>query len=198
MRLVAAFLCLAAVSDVVSAGHLYRYKNSDGFWVISSSIPAERVTQGYRIIDEVGRVVEEVAPQRSPEEARIYLAELEEQRKRDDAVRRINLLYGSEEDIDHALRKALRSIDTNIANTQANIIHLRGQRQSLEDRAARIERAGNKITPKLVQNIGTLDEQIKTLESEVAGRQQEKEAERQRHSSDRELFREVHNLSANL
>ena len=126
------------------------------------------------------------------------MAELEEQRLRDEEIRRINLLYGSEEDIDHALKKALRSIDTSIANTQANIIQLRGQRQSLEDRAARIERAGNTITPKLVQNIETLDEQIKTLELEVANRNEEKEAERQRHASDRDLFLEVHSVSANL
>jgi len=194
----AAMMCVAVLSPAANAGHLYRYKNADGFWVISSSIPSDRVTQGYRIIDEAGRVVEEIAPQRSPEEARIYLAELEEQRKRDDAIRRINLLYGSEADIDHALKKALRSIDTSIANTQANIIHLRGQRQSLEDRAARIERAGNKITPKLVQNIETLDDQIQTLEREIASRQDEKETERQRHASDRDLFREVHEISASL
>ena len=150
------------------------------------------------MIDENGQVIEEVAPQLSPAESRAFLARLEEERKRDDAIRRINLLYGSETDIEHALQKALRSIDTSIANTQANIAHLQVQRQSLEDRAARIERAGNKITPQLVQNIDTLEEQIKTLQTEVAGRQEEKEAERQRHASDRELFREVHNISANL
>ena len=191
-------LWLALVAPAADAGHLYRYKNDEGFWVISGSIPAERVTQGYRIIDEAGRVVEEIAPQMSPEEARAHLAELEEQRKREEEIRRINLLYGSEEDIDHALNKALRSIDTSIANTQANIIQLRGQRQSLEDRAARIERAGNTITPKLVQNIETLDEQIQTLELEIANRNEEKEAERQRHASDRDLFLEVHSVSANL
>ena len=125
-------LWLALVAPAADAGHLYRYKNDEGFWVISGSIPAERVTQGYRIIDEAGRVVEEIAPQMSPEEARAHLAALEEQRKREEEIRRINLLYGSEEDIDHALNKALRSIDTSIANTQANIIQLRGQRQSLD------------------------------------------------------------------
>ena len=129
-RGLAALVCFASLATVAHAGHLYRYKNSEGFWVISSAIPSDRVALGYRVIDENGQVIEEVAPQLSPAESRAFLARLEEERKRDDAIRRINLLYGSETDIEHALQKALRSIDTSIANTQAIIAHLQVQRQT--------------------------------------------------------------------
>lgn len=185
-------LAMVLLVPVADAARLYRFKNSDGVWVISSSIPTDRVAFGYALVDETGRVIEEVAPQPSEEEAKVFLAKRDARRAREEAIRRIDLLYGSEADIDYALRKALRSIDTSIANTEANILHLRSQRQRLEDQAARIERAGNQIDQSLVDNIGALDTQINTLEIELQKRQEQKDVERERHAKDRTLFREVY------
>lgn len=190
-----ALLVSALVPGTASAAKLYRYQNDDNGWVIASSVPSDRVKNGYQVVDETGRLVEEVAPQRSPEAAAAYIAELEAAQAREEAVRRINLLYGSEADIDYALQKALLSIDNSMANTTANVRQLQAQRQRLETQAARIERAGNRLSNDMVANITTLSEQISNLEMEMEQRVQQKDVERERHARDRELFREVHGIS---
>ena len=195
--LLAAGLVLAQLSVTTSAeaARLYRYKNDDNVWVIASSVPNERVKNGYQVVDETGRLIKKVDPQRSPAEAKAYIAKLEEQQRREEAIRRINLLYGSEDDISYALKKALASIDNSIANTQANVRQLRAQQQRLESQAARIERAGNKISEEMVASIAALGEQVANLEMEMDQRNGQKDVERERHARDRELFREVHGLT---
>ena len=182
-------------SASAEAARLYRYKNDDNVWVIASSVPNERVKNGYMIVDETGRLIQEVEPQRSPEQAKAYIAELEAQQKRDEAIRRINLLYGSEEDIGYALAKALDSIDKSLANTNVNVRQLRSRRQRLETQAARIERSGSKLSPELISNIANLGDQIDNLEAEISQRNNQKDVERERHARDRTLFREVHGLT---
>jgi len=186
-------LSLGALS--AEAARLYRYKNDDNGWVIASSVPNERVKNGFQVVDETGRVIEEVAPQRSPDEAAIYIAELEAKQEREEAIRRINLLYGVEEDITYALSKALDSIDKSLANTQANLRQLRSQRQRLETQAARIERAGSKLSSDLVANISALGSQIENLETEFKPPTSQKDIERHRHARDRALVRELHGIA---
>ena len=187
--------CLSLGALNAEAARLYRYKNDDNGWVIASSVPNERVKNGFQVVDETGRVIEEVAPQRSPDEAAIYIAELEAKQEREEAIRRINLLYGVEEDITYALSKALDSIDKSLANTQANLRQLRSQRQRLETQAARIERAGSKLSSDLIANISALGSQIENLETEIKQRTAQKDIERDRHARDRTLFREVHGIA---
>jgi len=120
---------------------------------------------------------------------------LEAKQEREEAVRRINLLYGSEADIDSALKKALLSIDNSMANTTANVRQLKAQRQRLETQAARIQRAGNTLSDDMVTNIATLGEQIENLQLEMDQRAKQKDIERERHARDRVLFREVHGIT---
>jgi len=183
------------VAADAEAARLYRYKNDDNVWVIASSVPNERVKNGYMIVDETGRLIQEVEPQRSPDQAAAYIAELEAQQERDEAIRRINLLYGSEEDIGHALAKALDSIDKSLANTNANVRQLKSRRQRLETQAARIERSGSKLSPEIITNIAKLGDQIDNLEAEIDQRNTQKDVERDRHARDRVLFREVHGIA---
>ena len=187
--------CVLVGAASAEAARLYRYKNDDGGWVIASSVPNERVKNGYLVIDETGRMIEEIEPQKSADQAKIYIAELEAQQERDEAIRRINLLYGSEDDITHALAKALDSIDKSLANTNANVRQLRSRRQRLETQAARIERSGSKLSADLVTNIENLGDQIDNLEAEIDQRNVQKDVERERHARDRVLFREVHGLT---
>lgn len=194
--LVSATLLVAMlVPGVANAAKLYRYKDNDDGWVIASSVPNDRVKNGYEVVDETGRLLEEVAPQRSPAEAKQYIAALEAEQVRDEAIRRINLLYGSESDIDYALKKALLSIDNSMANSTANMRQLKAQRQRLETQAARIQRAGNTLSDDMVTNITALSQQISNLQLEMDRRIEQKDVERVRHTRDRELFREVHGVA---
>jgi len=193
--LVVSCLVSVALPGSVHAAKLYRYKDDNSRWVIASSVPSDRVKNGYEVVDETGRVIDTVDPQRSPAEARAYIAQLEAKQEREEAVRRINLLYGSEADIDYALKKALLSIDNSMANTTANVRQLKAQRQRLETQAARIQRAGNTLSDDMVANIATLGEQIENLQLEMDQRLKQKDVERERHARDRVLFREVHGIT---
>ncbi|MEM7219958.1 MAG: DUF4124 domain-containing protein [Pseudomonadota bacterium] len=184
-------LLLTLAPLTASAAQLFRYKDTQGSWVIASSVPAERVPHGYHVLDATGRVVKTVAPQPSEEEREAFNRAKAERAEREAAERRVNLLYGSEEDIDHALSMALQSIDTTIENTRANILHLESQRSRLEGQAARIERAGNTVPEKILNSIATMNDQLRTLEREVEKRVEEKEVERERHAADREVFRSL-------
>ena len=192
---VAIFIVTTTATLDASAARLYRYKDAAGGAVIASSVPNDRVKYGYQVIDETGRVMQEVKPQRTPEQAAQYLAKIKSDQQREEEIRRINLLYGSEADITLALDKALDSIDKSLANTQANKRQLESQLQRLETQAARIERAGTDPSPEMINNIRTLGEQIGNLEAEEAQRIAQKDVERRRHAKDRKLFLEVHGSS---
>ncbi len=189
---VIALLTAVLLPGMAHAAKLYRYQNDDNGWVLASSVPNDRVKNGYEIVDETGKLIEAVAPQRSPSEARAYIAQLEAEQAREEAIRRINLLYRSEADIAYALKKSLLSIDNSVANMTANLRQLEAQRKRLETQAARIERAGNTLSKDMAANITTLAEQISNLQMEINHRIEQKDGERARHARDRVLFREVY------
>jgi len=59
----------------------------------------------------------------------------------------------------------------------------------LEDEAARMDRAGQSITPELLSNIDRAKAQIENLESEIDQRRLEKEETHRQHKTDLEVFR---------
>lgn len=189
----AGWLLTALVASVlagsVQAGELYRFKNASGGLVLSSSIPNERVTEGYEVIDSYsGRLLRTVAPQISAEEA---AAKAEFERRVGVckiALRRVQTMYESNEDIDKAETKALQSLETRIVNAQANLTHLRNQRSNFEDQAARMERSGNGVTPALMGNLERANNQIANLEKEIQHRSAEQDEARDGYALDRKIF----------
>ena len=163
----------------VYAGKLYRYTNSQGSTEIASSIPNELVVNGYQVIDSSsGRVLRTVAPQLSPEQVALKNARRKHIAQCHDAQRRVNSLYQHEEDVHHAEKQALASIETRILNAQASLTQLRIQQRDLEDQAARMERSGHGVTAKLMSNIEKARSQIETLEVEVLARRVEQDEAR--------------------
>lgn len=184
-----AALAAGSLAGPVQAGELYRFKSAGGGLVLSSSIPNERVTQGYEVIDGYsGRVLRTVAPQISAAEA---AAKAEFERRVgvcQIALRRVQTMYESNEDIDSAETKALQSLETRIVNAQANLTHLKNQRSNFEDQAARMERSGNGVTPALMGNLERANNQIENLEQEIAHRSAEQEETQAGYALDRKIF----------
>ncbi|MEM6710094.1 MAG: hypothetical protein AAF648_15045 [Pseudomonadota bacterium] len=168
---------------------MYRYLNSDGIVVMASSIPNDRVPLGYEVIDSrSGRVLELVAPQLTPEEAR---AKAEFERRFDLCMaskRRVLAMYESTEDIDAAERQAMESLENRVLNTQANLSHVQNQLRDFEAQAARQERSGAAVGPTLVGNIERARFQIANLEEQIAARRREQEALRKDYARDRVVF----------
>ena len=182
------FLLLAA--QITSATNLYRYKNAQGKTEISHTIPNERVVYGYDVIDqESGNLLERVAPQLSP--AEVILKERRELREAQckAALARVYNRYESEAEISAAEQQFIDSVESRMGNAKANIAQLQTRRLGLEEQAARIERAGNMITPVLLNNLDSTDAQIKKLQLEIRQRIREQQISRDQFSLDLALFR---------
>lgn len=180
---------LAVAAAPAHAGKLYRFTGADGGLVLSSSIPNDRVPLGYDVIDSrSGRLLHKVAPQLTPAEA---AAKAERERRIGVckiAQRRVQTMYESDADIDDAETKALQSLETRVVNAQANLTHLQNQRSKLEDQAARLERNGTGVTPRLIANLERANTQIKNLELEIAQRHLEQDETKHSYTLDRSIF----------
>ncbi len=182
---------LLALPLVSQAGQLYRYNNEQGGIEISASVPNELVINGYQVIDSAtGRVLRTVAPQLTAEQARLKAAREARLAQCSDTQRRVNSLYETLEDIDHAENQALDSIETRIINAQAGLTQLRNQERDLEDQAARLERSGHGVTASLVGDIDLAKTQIENLEVEILGRRVEQDEARKQFDRDREVFQQ--------
>lgn len=174
------------------AAHLYRYLNEQGRVEISHTVPAERVSMGYEVIDpSSGRVVEVVEPQKSPEELARLHREKQARMACEDALERVNALYQSEADIAQAEEQAIRALDGRIVNTEANLAHVRNQKRDFETTAAQLERAGRSLDPKLVRNIERARAQARNLEVEIEQRHREQDDARMQFAKDLALFRQA-------
>lgn len=185
----AAALAASLLAPASWAGQLYRYANEQGITVIGSTVPNDIVRNGYQVIDSAtGRVLRTVAAQLTPKQAKLKAAREEKYAQCKDSQRRVNSLYEADEDIDHAEKQALDSIETRIINAQASLTQMRNQERDLEDQAARLERSGHGVTPILVGNIKQAKAQIQNLELEILGRRVEQDEARKQFNRDREVF----------
>lgn len=185
----AAALMATLIAPLSWAGQLYRYANAQGGVVIGSTVPNDMVRNGYQVIDSsTGRVLRTVAAQLTPKQARLKAAREERYAQCKDSQRRVNSLYETNEDIDHAESQALASIETRIINAQASLTQMHNQESDLEDQAARLERSGYGVTSELVGNITQAKGQIQNLELEVLGRRIEQDEAGKQFDRDREVF----------
>jgi hypothetical protein len=163
-------------------GLTYKYINEQGVVVLSNTIPPELAHNGYTIMNPDGSIrkvvpaeltaaqIEERDRKKSEEDA---AKEAREARKRKDDE--LLKLYASTADVEDARDRKLRSIDTVIATTKANIVRLKQQKQHLEEQAADRERAGLLPSPEILQNLEILSTQITDKEREVEMRQMEQQ-----------------------
>ncbi len=192
LRLVAAallstWLVAAAAADSV----MFKFTDQRGDVVYSYTLPPGQARLGYQKVDvSTGQVVESVAPQLPPEE-------LAEQLRREEALNacraelaRLHALYGSEQDIGHAEREALDSLERRIAQIQGNLALARQEQERLSARAADAERAGRPVSQSLLDKLQRSQSQIRTLMREVEQRRAEQNEARTRYARELQQFRD--------
>jgi membrane-associated HD superfamily phosphohydrolase len=187
----AAFAVLAAglVAPVDAAGFLYRYRNAEGHAEISNSVPPERTALGYEVLNSYSmRVVEVVDPQKSPAEVARLERETQARNACQAALDRVNRQYQSELDVSAAEEHAITSLLTRIENAKVNLAQMQIQKRELAAEAARRERSGNVLNPGLRDSINRADQQINSLEEEIAARYHEQAAAKERFAGDLKLF----------
>ncbi len=185
------------------AAELYRYRDDNGVLVLDDSIPPKYAARGYTVLSPTGRVIRVVPRQLTPEE----VAERDRQRAEEEAERRalaeryasdaeLLRLYSSAEDLERARDRKLADIEALISTTRGNIQRLEIQKHNLEMRAAELERAGQEVSPELIDNMSAIDAQIREKESEIASRAREQDRVRQQFSEDLKRFRQLRSAAS--
>ena len=184
-RLVTATLLLA-MSTCALAGQMYRYEDEDGSTVMSNTLPQEAAKRGYEILNESGRVIEEVPPAPTEEEIAEMEREREEQRDREaekerqrEIDQRLMRQYSSPDDVVRALQRRLREMFSAIRLKQGNITNAQNQLAEEESRAANLERAGRDVPDSIHENMERLREEIDSIEEEIAQQMQDVEEVRE-------------------
>ncbi len=171
------------------AQFLYRWINENGTKEYSHAISNDMVSLGYDVLDgQTMQLIRIVEPQLSEQE---YAAKLERERevaKCRRALRRVMTLYQSLEDIDQAELQMLKSMDSRIANAQANLALAENQKLELEREAANKDRAGELLQSAFINNIARVDVQIDAQRREIAKRTRDKQQAKLDFTEDRLVF----------
>lgn len=170
-------LILAAVlvtfPGTVSAS-MYRYVDEEGKTVITSTLPQEVVGRGYEILNNQGRVIEEVPPALTEEEIaakeRARQKELERQaaeQAQREQDRQLLRRYSSADDAVRALQRSLREMFSLIRLKQGSIENIEEQLAQQESRAANLERQGREVPRDIHQTIDRLESKKAELAEEI-------------------------------
>lgn len=172
-------LGLGFVTSAASA-ELYKYMNEDGVTVLDSHVPARYVKNGYSILSLDGRVLEVVQRALSVAEIRARDTALAGQRalekaEREQKVADQNLMriYGTPEDVVRARDTKLASVEGFINTSRSNLTRLEIQKRSLESQLADVERAGGTISKDRLSQVRSIENRIRSNESEIREKQTE-------------------------
>jgi hypothetical protein len=182
LTLLLACFGMGVAAAQVKPVELYKYENEDGIPVISNTIPPNLVHKGYSVIREDGTVIRTVARELTPAEQAERDRKIEEQKKAEEAGaarkrhdEELLKLYASARDVEDARDRKIRSIDTAIATTKANLEGLKLKKQHFEEQAADREREGQAPSAEILDNLRTLEIQIADKERDIEARTLEKQ-----------------------
>ena len=147
-------------TSVVYADRMYRYKDENGKTVVSSTLPPKYAQKGYEILNKQNMVIEVVAPRKTDaqlaaEEAerKRLEAEAEERRRQEQLDAILINSYTDISDVERARDNELSSKDRDIMFLEQNIRRLTRLLEDSQTRAARDERLGRELSPKLLKEI---------------------------------------------
>lgn len=158
------------------ATELYRYVDDHGTTVLSrQGVPPEFISKGYQVLNEQGRVLQEVAPAPTAAELKQILAE-KAQASSDTQLLR---LYSSPEDVERARVRKLNELDGLLGVARGNLNSAASQQANLQAQAADQERAGRTVPEHVLSQIENQKAEQVRLNAEIARYQQARdEAER--------------------
>ncbi len=185
----------AATSDksatTKSSVKLVRYKNEQGVLVTSNNIPPELAKKGYQIVNAKGTVLEEVAPELTPEQ----LKQLEQDKQskqaaaqQQEADKQLLLRYSSIDELQKSRDRKLGEIDSKIKMLQSNISTIKQQTDNEQQKAATFERNGVSVPAAILAKLASLRQELAASEEQLITRKQELEEERVRFDKEVERF----------
>lgn len=175
-------LLLALLGASTAQAELYRYVSQNGVVVLDSQgVPPEYVERGYEVLDEDGRVLRVVAPAPTAEELR---QRAEEQRQAE-ADAQLLRRYASVADLEQTRQQRLGDLDGLASAAQANLQGVQGQIRALERQAAERQRAGQAVSPALLEQLEGMAGEQRRIEGDLQRLQAQREALEAEFASDR-------------
>lgn len=166
----------------------YRFKDSRGVNVVSSSIPPELVRYGYEIVSINGDIIKSVQASPSDSDADRVARERKAAKEQDRNDKLLRTSYSTIADIDAAKVRRLQQLRDNIAILQANLLSIKSQTKDQETNAANIERAGRKVPDDVLNNINALHAQEKDVNAQIQQREIEYQAAADKFEQDKKRF----------
>ncbi len=178
----------------VATANLYRYENDQGVVVLDYTVPQKYIHKGYSVLDDKGRVIEEVPAKPTDDELKKAsleqqaLEEAERLRQRDELLLES---YSTVTDIEARRNRRLGEIQIRLTILKGNIAGLKTKLESMHAEAADIERQGREVPEALTKNIKGLRNEIAVSKDLVAKRQREKVKVEEQFARDIERFNEL-------
>jgi hypothetical protein len=188
------FILITLISTGAYASQFYRWVDEEGNTYIQSYIPPEFVAGGYEIIDDNGIVLKTVAPQISEAERRANeAAQISEemQRARDEELLKI---YRSPTDVDRAMNTWTSRMTMEIRVKQNRIRIKENEFDTLQERAANQEKAGQEVDEELLAKMKSIQLEINQFDLEIREVDLRREEARSNFMIDRERMVELWEL----
>jgi chromosome segregation ATPase len=180
-RITAGIVLTLGVSLSVQAANIYKYKDDQGNEILGSRVPAEYVKNGYQVLNERGRVIQEVARVLTPEELAALSDEQEQQRLAEEAARKqeeddrlLLRLYRSPEEV-------IRRRDTTIGELDAQIEALSALHNDAQERVDRLQEtadsnvaAGREVPATIASQLEDSSEELARLNRQLERIQNER------------------------
>ncbi|MCG8391835.1 MAG: hypothetical protein MI745_02020 [Pseudomonadales bacterium] len=153
-------------SEVMPDGAYFRHTSPDGVVHLNRTLTTDAIRNGYQLLDQHGRVLEEVeGVPLNDEEARALRMEKARQAREDKELLR---LYAGPEDAVRARDRKIDALELSISYEENTLAQLQ---MKLDDEiaiAARNERAGREVPEAVQKAIDRLKRQIETSEEKLA------------------------------
>lgn len=170
-------------SPVHAAGKIKCWVNKDGVKECGTYVPPEYSQKRVETRNNTGRVVEIDERAKTPEEieqARLEAEKLKEQERLDQIQKQKDMIllntYTTERDINLQRDSKIAVIDGFIQVTESNNKMLSGKLEKLQKQAANHQRSGKQPPANLVDEINSIERQIKNNDEMIASKHSEQEA----------------------
>lgn len=183
--------CILLAGQMASGQSLKKWQDKDGNWHFGDTIPPEYSQEGYEEISKQGIVkgVKERAKtdEEIEEDRRIAALEKENQKKAEEQDRRDMILldtFSNIEDIEAARDDALATIQSRISLTEKRIEKIQDDLNGRITLAADQERNSQSPNEALLEDIESLQRQIKTNKTSIEDSYEEQEEVKRKYQGD--------------
>ncbi len=194
--------CLCVANNGWAEEDFKCWKNESGVLECGNTIPPQFVSQGYEVRNENADVVQVEKREMSPEE-RNRLLEIERQKIEAEKQAKVQAeedkrlldLYPNERDIINARDLKILRINKSVEITQKDLNARKARLEKLKVQAERAAKRADKVSLEnlatLQTHIASLENQIKTIQSSVDGKEQEKQEIMSEYSKTLDKYREI-------